>query len=131
MLQDKYRDSFSFAGHDIEVECELLPGEAEPLIKNHIAKGEPGTAEVVLVVSAVKRLNVDGQYLNLQANKPFPRHRDPQTGESLLVRLVKLIVANEPWLATARPFNRVFAEYKDEGENPTRSASLKEAKTGT
>lgn len=130
MKSDRYEANFSVGDHEVAAKLELLSGEAEPIIKNHIAKNELGTAEVVLVVSAVKKLWIDGESHNLQANKPFPRHRDPETGESLLVKLVKVIVAEEKWLANVQPFSRVFAKYEDEPENPTRTESLKEAKTG-
>lgn len=121
-ITDQYgAPDLEFAGRKIAVECELLPGEAEAAVKNYLAQNNPGSAEVAVVISAVKKLYVNEEVINLRANKPFPRIRD-EDGTSLLEFLLGYIVDHERWLATK--FAPVFARYLDQQaaqeSNPTK-----------
>lgn len=133
-MAETYVEEFEFAGKSIRVECELMPGETESLVRDHIRKDDFASAEVTVLVSAVRRVEIDGEVKyrnatraarrgNANVSNHFPRERDEKTYETLLERVMKLIVSKELWLAKKEPFDEVFDVYLDAvpKSNPTRS----------
>ena len=132
-----YGDTFVFAGHEVEVEFETLPGEAESLVRDYVRKGNHGQAEITVLGAAIQSLTVGGQKIIKKGQKKsgklggthLPRIMDRTSYESLTDRLLKEIVKEEWWLAKKEPFDEVFAEYLEEDDeapgkknasNPTR-----------
>lgn len=119
-----YGDQFLFAGHEVEVEFETLPGEAASLVRDFIRKGNHGQAEIAVLGAATQSLTVDGQKVIKKSQKKggmgnvhLPSIMDRTSFESLTDRLLKMIVAEEWWLAKKEPFDEVFEQYmEDEDE---------------
>ncbi len=121
-INDKYGDDdIAFAGHTIEVECEALGGDIIGAMKNFIAKNEIGSAEVGVVLAAVKTLKIDGDVHNVRANKKFPQYWDDERQQTLLEFLCAYVVDHERWLAAKFP--AVFGQYlgTTDQKNPTKS----------
>lgn len=102
-------EGITFGEHTVDVKCELLGGDIEGAVKNFLAKSEPGSAEVGVVVAAVRELKVDGNILNLRANRKTPRYWDDEREMSLMQFLTGYIVQHEKWLA--KMFPNPFAAY--------------------
>lgn len=118
-----YSEEFIFAGHEVEVEFETLPGEAASLVRDFIRKGNHGQAEIAVLGAATQSLTVDGQkVINAKrsqkkggmGNVHLPSIMDRTSFESLTDRLLKMIVAEEWWLAKKEPFDEVFEQYMEE-----------------
>jgi hypothetical protein len=119
-----YVDSFELAGRKIRVAFRELPGDHEFILDNYLTTDalggggannyQPGSAKVATIVSAVRKLEMDGVEIPLSSQrKKIPRIDDPDTGETLMNALLKRIVKQEDWLLEA-PYNRVFAQYAPE-----------------
>ncbi len=124
MFTETYSDTFEFAGHVVEVECETLPGESASFLRDLIHKDEHGRAEIVLLGAAIKHLTVGGETIIKSANRQarragaaatttenLPSLYDHETWESLPDKLLSLVIAHEFWLAMKSPFAEVFAKY--------------------
>lgn len=125
-MPETYVEEFEFAGKHIRAECEYIPGEAENLIRDHIRKDDFAMAEVTVLVSSVRKLELDGKVEyrnstraarrgNANTSTHFPRLRDETTYQSLSERLLTMVVSTrETWLAKKEPFDEVFDLYLDE-----------------
>jgi hypothetical protein len=132
-MPETYTEEFEFAGKHIRAECEYIPGEAENLIRDHIRKDDFAMAEVTVLVSSVRKLELDGKVEyrnstraarrgNTNASTHFPRLRDDETYQSLSEKLLGVIVSTrEIWLAKKEPFDEVFDMYLDEKLSETSS----------
>lgn len=119
-----YSKEFIFAGHDVEVEFETLPGEAASLVRDFIRKGNHGQAEIAVLGAATQSLTVDGQKVIKKSQKKgnpgsvhLPSIMDQTSFESLTDRLLKMIVSEEWWLAKKEPFDEVFEQYVEDEED--------------
>ena len=127
-FNETYGGAFEHAGHDIEVECETITGEAITHIRDAIRKNDYAQAEVLAVGASIQSLTRDGEAVIKRAPRSqrrsgdasqrqvagLPADFDPVTGELLVDKLLQLVVSNVPWLATKQPFKDVFADYAPE-----------------
>lgn len=122
----KDHDEFTISGHRIEVEYKPLTGEAMGSIREAIRKDDFFGAEVRAIGGAVEHLVHDNKTIIRKRNRAerrsgaslgdadgIPNDYDSSTDEFLYDQLLKTIVANEPWLATRRPFRDAFEQYAD------------------
>lgn len=140
----EYEENFNFAGYAVHVEFETLPGEAEAGIRDLIRKNNFGSAQIVLLGAAIKRLQVGDKTIIKPASRAkrrannsaaqesadnLPALYDRTTWESLTDHLIKIVVKEEFWIAHKEPFATAFAEFIDDEDVPEQDPTPSLAET--
>lgn len=123
--------TFEFGGHQIDVVIKEVPQTTEFQLKNHIARGIPGSAQSFVLEDAIKspmKVNGKDKVLNRKqadGTEEFiiPNIRDKETRQGLGDKLLHLIVEHNDFLGYVEPLKDVFAQYlpedEQDAENPT------------
>lgn len=124
-------EPFTFAGHEVKVEFEALPGEAEEWIEDLVRKDNFSMARITVLGAALKKLTVDGQIIyknvrrggarmdNGQGRQRLPSPReyfDRDAQKSLTKHLLAEVLKFETWLVEMYP--GCFEELVDEDQEP-------------
>lgn len=126
-----YRDSFEFAGHNVQVFCSRLDPNDESILQNYLENDDEdmggvmrtniGSARRYVFYTALEKCIVDNKELKRDKNGNLefdPDWRDPETGEHVTNEIFYSIVEKEWFLAVQKPYRKAFAAYKAEEPEP-------------